>query len=89
PDKRWTLHFHPTTGGVATLHFVAQFSTRHRRNLRRLRILGRVALSAALIALLGAMVYLLGDGPQGPFHGPAFHLPLWELANGMTIAIGC
>ncbi|WP_188113250.1 DUF2306 domain-containing protein [Nocardioides humilatus] len=86
-DNRWTLLFHTTTGGVAILLFAAQFSSRLRRNLRRHRILGRVALSVALIGMLGAMVYLLAVGPHGTFDGPAFHLQLWALAIGTTIAI--
>lgn len=86
-ENRSTLLFHTTTGGVAILLFAAQFSARVRRNLKRHRVIGRVAVALSLVGMLGAMAFLLAVGPDGTFDGPAFYLQLWALAIGTALGV--
>ena len=81
-SNRLTLLFHTTAGGIAIMLFAAQFSARFRRNLRRHRIVGRVAGGLALTAAVGSFAYLLAAGPEDTFDGPAFYLQLWALGIG-------
>lgn len=86
-ENRSTLLFHTTTGGLAIVLFAAQFSTRVRRNLKRHRIIGRVAVTLSLVGMAGAMAFLLAVGPDGTFDGPAFYLQLWALAIGTALGV--
>lgn len=85
--NRLVLLFHTTTGGIAILLFAAQFSTRFRSRLRRHRIVGRIAVTLALVGMVGAAAYLLSVGPRGTFDGPGFWIQLWGLAIGTAVAV--
>lgn len=86
-ENRFLLLFHTTAGGVAILVFAAQFSARFRRDLRRHRVLGRAAVTLALVGMVGAFGYLLAVGPQRTFDGPAFYIQLWALGLGTTVGV--
>lgn len=86
-QNRAILLFHTTAGGIAILLFAAQFSARVRRNLKRHRVIGRVAVGLSLVGMAGAMAFLLAVGPQGTFDGPAFYLQLWALAIGTALGV--
>lgn len=85
-DNRTTMLLHTTLGGVVIVLFATQFSARFRRNLRRHRILGRVAAGLALTSMVFAAAYLLAVGPEDTFDGPAFHVQLWALAGSTAVA---
>lgn len=86
-QNRYILLFHTTAGGLAIVLFAAQFSARVRRNLARHRAIGRIAVSIALVGMVGAMAFLLAVGPEGTYDGAAFYLQLWALALGTTIGV--
>lgn len=85
--NRGTMLLHTTVGGVAIILFAAQFSARFRRNLKRHRIIGRVAAALALTGMVGAAAYLLAVGPEGTYDGPAFYIQLWALALGTAVGV--
>nr|WP_225443499.1 DUF2306 domain-containing protein [Lolliginicoccus lacisalsi] len=85
--NRIALLLHTTTGGLAILLAIAQFSTRLRaRHLVLHRATGRVFAGLVLISMITSMIYLVRVGPAGTFDGPAFHLQLWFLAIGTLAA---
>lgn len=86
-DHRVILLVHTTAGGVAIILFATQFSARLRQRLRRHRIVGRVAVSFALVGMLGAVAYLLAVGPDATYDGPGFYLQLWALAIGTALGV--
>lgn len=81
-EYRWVLLTHTTLGAVAIALAVFQLTKRSRRRPRVHRITGRIQATLAVVAMLGAMAYLVLVGPRGTFDGPAFHLQLWALAIG-------
>lgn len=81
-EYRWVLLTHTTLGAVAIALAVFQLTKRSRRRPAVHRITGRVQAVLAVVAMLGAMAYLVLVGPRGTFDGPAFHLQLWALAIG-------
>lgn len=81
-EYRWVLLTHTTLGAVAIALAVFQLSKRSRRRPGVHRITGRIQATLALVAMLGAMAYLVLVGPRDTFDGPAFHLQLWALAIG-------
>ncbi|WP_149359360.1 DUF2306 domain-containing protein [Lolliginicoccus suaedae] len=86
-DNRLALLLHTTTGGLAILLAIAQFSSRLRaRHLALHRVTGRIFAGLVVISMITSMIYLVRVGPAGAFDGPAFHLQLWFLAIGTLAA---
>ncbi|WP_278312496.1 DUF2306 domain-containing protein [Lolliginicoccus levis] len=85
--NRIALLLHTTTGGLAILLAIAQFSSRLRaRHLALHRATGRIFVGLVVISMITSMIYLVRVGPAGTFDGPAFHLQLWFLAIGTLTA---
>ncbi|MDO7869140.1 DUF2306 domain-containing protein [Nocardioides jiangxiensis] len=79
---RWVLLAHTTLGSVAIALAVFQLTDRSRRRPGVHRLLGRIQATLAVLAMLGAMTFLVLVGPGGTYDGPAFYLQLWALAIG-------
>ncbi len=79
---RWVLLAHTSLGSVAIALAVFQLTNRSRRQPGMHRLLGRIQATLAVVAMLGAMTFLVLVGPDGTYDGPAFYLQLWALAIG-------
>jgi uncharacterized membrane protein YozB (DUF420 family) len=77
---RWVLLTHTALAAIAISLAVFQFTARSRVRLGVHRWIGRVQVSLTLVAMGGAMTYLVVVGPHRTFDGPAFYLQLWALA---------
>ncbi|HSX65909.1 DUF2306 domain-containing protein [Nocardioides sp.] len=84
-EHRGVLLLHTTTGGLAIIGFLAQFSARLRRNRQLHRIVGRITAALVVVSMSGSYAYLLLVGPDGIFDGPGFYLQLWGLATGSLV----
>jgi uncharacterized membrane protein YozB (DUF420 family) len=84
-EYRWVLLTHTTLAAVAVALAVFQLTKRSRRRPGVHRITGRLQATLAVVAMLGAMTYLVLVGPRDTFDGPAFYLQLWGLALGTVL----
>jgi uncharacterized membrane protein YozB (DUF420 family) len=83
---RWVLLTHTSLAAIAIVLAVFQFTARSRVRLGVHRWIGRVQVTLTLVAMAGAMTYLVAVGPHRTFDGPAFYLQLWALAIGTALA---
>lgn len=84
-DHRWVMLVHTTLGSLAIALAVFQLTNRSRRRLAVHRIVGRVQAVLTIVAMVGAMTFLVLVGPRGTYDGPAFYLQLWALAIGTLL----
>jgi uncharacterized membrane protein YozB (DUF420 family) len=87
---RWVLLTHTALAAIAISLAVFQFTARSRVRLGVHRWTGRVQVILTLVAMGGAMTYLVAVGPHRTFDGPAFYLQLWALAiaTALSTALG-
>jgi uncharacterized membrane protein len=79
-EHRWIMLTHTTLGALAIALAVFQLTNRSRKRPAVHRITGRVQASLAVVAMIGAIAYLVLVGPEDTYDGPAFYLQLWALA---------
>lgn len=85
-EHRGVLLVHTTTGGLAIVGFLAQFSARLRRSRGLHRVVGRLTIALVVVSMAGSYLFLVLVGPDGIFDGPPFYLQLWGLATGTLLA---
>ncbi|RJS45008.1 DUF2306 domain-containing protein [Nocardioides cavernaquae] len=83
---RWVLLTHTALAAIAISLAVFQFTARSRVRLGVHRWIGRAQVTLTLVAMGGAMTYLVVVGPHRTYDGPAFYLQLWALAIATALA---